>query len=222
LKKNVFTVLLKNLDPDTKYAFRITEPSWLDEEPEIFSYKTFDTDKIKIVDGGDVGNNYLTDQMNEKVVSKMDADLIMVGGDIAYDNNIPSCYRAWDYILIRMPYKRQDPATKTTRVIPFIFGVGNHDLGVNSFSESTIEHNSHEPVFKHYFPQHTDDGKIPLLKKRRSYFAHKIGDKLHIFSPDTEYESSMGGKQLLWMEKELNETDAQFKFAQYHGPIYAA
>lgn len=89
-KRNIFTVLLKNLEPNSKYAFRISEPSWLDEKQEIFSYKTFDPSKIKILDGGDVGNNYITEQMNEKVVSKMDADLIMVGGDIAYDNNLPS------------------------------------------------------------------------------------------------------------------------------------
>jgi len=121
-----------------------------------------------------------------------------------------------------MPYKRHDPETNTTRIVPFIFGVGNHDLGVNSFGGSSIVHNSHEPVFKHYFPQNTDSGEIPSLNSRKSYFSHQIGEKLHVFSPDTEYEASMGGEQRDWMQQTLKDSTAQFKFTQYHGPIFAA
>ena len=105
----IYTILLKNLNADSKYAFRITEDSWNETQIKTFIYKTFDTNNITIIDGGDMGNSQHTKKMNENTVSKIDSDLIMVGGDIAYDNNIASCYCAWDYILIKLPHHRLDP-----------------------------------------------------------------------------------------------------------------
>jgi len=39
--------------------------------------------------GGDIGNTRMARYMNNHVVAKLDFDLIVVGGDVAYDNNVP-------------------------------------------------------------------------------------------------------------------------------------
>ena len=218
-QRNIFTVLLKELLPNSTYVFRINEPTWKNSTPQTFSYKTFDINNITIVDGGDIGNDLLAMKMNDNTVSKMNADLIMVGGDIAYDNNVPTCYRAWDYLLKRLPHQSIEPVTNSTRLIPLVFGPGNHDLGVNSYSEAEIIHSPHEPVFKHYFPQNTEDGKVPNLLARKSYFSQKIGDKILIVSLDVGYEASMEGEQKQWIEEKLSEPAPAIKIAQYHGPI---
>lgn len=44
---------------------------------------------MTIVNGGDIGNNDIANQINENVLSKFDYDVIFVGGDIAYDNGFP-------------------------------------------------------------------------------------------------------------------------------------
>ena len=109
-----------------------------------------------------------------------------------------------------------------TRVIPLVFAAGNHDVGVMSYGEQTITHNAHEPVFKHYFPQNTYDGRIPMLSQRRTYFHHEVGDKLLILSLDVGYEAPMEGQQAQFIETVLSKSAAQIKMAQFHGPIYTA
>jgi hypothetical protein len=203
-------------------VFRITEPSWIIDLPKIYSYKTFDVDHIKILSGGDVGNDKIARQMNKNTVSKLDPDVILIGGDIAYDNNIPVCYRAWDYIILRMPYQKYEPVTDSIRIIPFIFAAGNHDLGVNSYSGAKITHNTHEPVFKHYFPQNTENGNVPKLSARRTFFSHKIGEKLLIMTLDVGYESAMESAQKDWIENTFKRSPTTLKVLQYHGPILSA
>lgn len=44
---------------------------------------------MTIINGGDIGNNEKAKKLNQNVVSKYEPDVIFVGGDIAYDNNIP-------------------------------------------------------------------------------------------------------------------------------------
>lgn len=50
-----------------------------------------------------------------------------MGGDIAYDNNIPACAYTWDYFLGM--YGR---ITATIGyMMPIVAIVGNHDVGLN-------------------------------------------------------------------------------------------
>lgn len=83
-------MLITDLLPNSTYEFTIQDDSWSEAIPTKYSYKTFDLDDITIINGGDMGNSKLAILMNEKVVNNIDADLIMIGGDIAYENNIPT------------------------------------------------------------------------------------------------------------------------------------
>lgn len=51
----------------------------------------------------------------------------MVGGDLAYDDNIGHCYYTWDRMLNML-----DSISKASgKLVPYIMGVGNHDVGLN-------------------------------------------------------------------------------------------
>ncbi|CAI2361334.1 unnamed protein product [Moneuplotes crassus] len=221
-KRYIYTAYMKSLKPNTRYVFQITSSSWKSQTAKTYVYKTFDESKIVIVDGGDVGNSHITETMNKNTVSKIEMDLIMLGGDIAYDNNIAACYRSWDYLIKRLPQQRTDPVTGLTRLIPTIYGVGNHDMGINPYNGAKITHNANEPAFKHYFPQNTYDGKIPYGTDRKSYSLQKIGNLLEIYSLDTGYDTKMEGEQMEWMILNLERNSATYRFAQYHGPVYSA
>eukprot|EP00343_Euplotes_focardii_P010305 CAMPEP_0205827756 /NCGR_PEP_ID=MMETSP0206-20130828/32968_1 /ASSEMBLY_ACC=CAM_ASM_000279 /TAXON_ID=36767 /ORGANISM="Euplotes focardii, Strain TN1" /LENGTH=277 /DNA_ID=CAMNT_0053128933 /DNA_START=1068 /DNA_END=1901 /DNA_ORIENTATION=+ len=157
--------------------------------------------------------------MNENTIKNLDFDMILVGGDIAYDNNVPTCYRAWDYFLRHTPHNKLDTATNSTRIIPMLLAVGNHDMGAYSYAGIHHVHDRHQPVMKHWFPQHTTFGEVPPISERRPYFSHQFGDKLLIMSLDVGYDALMEGEQLDWMIDVLENSNAKIKMAQFHGPI---
>ena len=55
----------------------------------------------------------------------------MIGGDVAYDNGNKHCYYSWDLMLWSFEQEFQEVG----RIIPFLFAVGNHDVGFNSLAE---------------------------------------------------------------------------------------
>lgn len=231
-QRNIFTALLKDLKSSSVYYFRIKEPSFSDKEQEVYSYTTFNSNQMTIVAGGDIGNTELTLQMTKNTMKHIPFDLVIAGGDIAYDNNVATCYQTWDYLVQNLLLNRYDRETGTIRVIPVIFGFGNHDLGVNSYSDAVIQNDSNSPVIKHYYPQNTVNGRIPKIEERKSYFYQKISENMLIISPDVGYETPMEGEQTEWMENLLKEFTSNCHssvtcknpliIVQYHGPILTA
>ena len=217
--RRVFTSYIKGLEKNQTYLFRIEEASWKSPSTKLFSYY-MPTENLTIIMGGDVGNTKISYKMNKDVVSPLQPDLIMIGGDISYDNSIPECYMAWDYLLKSLPILIKDEKSEFSRIIPIIFGVGNHDFGVIAGMKIKITHDKTQPVLKHFFPQNSFEGGIPTLKNRHSYFAHRFGSDLLILSLDTGYEKSMDSEQTEWLRKELESQNYKIKIAQYHSPIY--
>ena len=221
-KRHIFTVLLKDLKPNTVYSFRVLESNWDSRRAQVYTYKTFNVNNMTIINGGDIGNNDLATQMIENVVGKVDADLMMSGGDTAYDQNSPSCFRAWDYLMRRLPLSKLDPATGTIRVIPMMFSTGNHDLGMSTYDGNVLRLNTHEPVFMHYYPQNTENGDVPRLHARKPYFSQGKGGQILFLNLDVGYAGPMDGEQAEFIERTLSQSTAKVKIAQYHGPIYTA
>lgn len=60
-------------------------------------------------------------------ITQFDPDVILIGGDIAYDNAVSACYWTWDLFLDQLGLLQQ----RLKRLVPVVYGVGNHDLGVN-------------------------------------------------------------------------------------------
>lgn len=192
--------------------FRIRDKSWTKTEPTLYQYIVPDPDNMTILAGGDVGYNGLSRNLISNVASKVDADLIMIGGDIAYDNGNPRLYRAWDYLLNSLPILKPSNDHDHTRVIPVIFTVGNHDLGnyiasyyyiittigLESYSPAKISYGDSMPAYKHFFPQNTNGERVPNIEDRNTTFYHIFGSKLMILSMDSGYEKYVEGEQTEW------------------------
>ena len=166
-----------------------------------------------------MGNDETTFNMHQNTVKKLEFDLILIGGDIAYDNNIPQCYNAFEYFLATLPYLKNNEETNITRIIPFIFAVGNHDLGVDPYTGIELDHNKYEPILKHWFPQNTNNGSLPSIQQRKTYFSHEFLGNLLVLSLDTGYISEMEGEQKEWMVDILENSKAKIKIVQFHSPI---
>jgi hypothetical protein len=87
MKRNIYTAHIKDLKPSTVYTIITDSTFYSDRNKKFFTYKTVNTRDMTIVAGGDIGNNEIASAMIENVVSKANADIIMVGGDTAYDQN---------------------------------------------------------------------------------------------------------------------------------------
>ena len=227
-KRNIFTAHLKDLEQDTTYAFSISlNPRLFGSEA--YYFKTFNPESMTIVNGGDVGINYESREMNQNGLSNIEPDLIMIGGDISYDNNFPECYRATDQLLLEIPHSKPDSDSvienekgyNFVRLIPMIKSTGNHDLGVNSVNNVHIAHNKHEPLFKHYYPQNTFNNQIPDIYHRKEYFYHIIGNQTLILTLDSAYNSDVDGDQKEWMMGIFEKfKHIPIKIVHYHEPIY--
>lgn len=217
--RNIFTTLLKNLEENTEYGFSVSIPDQTDTQ--IYFFKTINSDRFTIVNGGDIGINEEARQMNTHGLNNIDPDLIMIGGDISYDNNFPEWYRATDQILIEIPHFKTF-SNNHIKLIPMIMSPGNHDFGMNSINHIQLTQNKHEPLFKHYYPQNTDSaGKVPSLLDKNAYFYHLIGDSVLIISLDSGYVSDIDGAQKQFLENILSKySNVPIKIVHYHEPIY--
>ena len=218
--RDIFTAHLKGLAPNTEYAFAV-EDQLANHNPDIYYFKTFDPNNYTILNGGDIGINPESKRINNNGLSGHRGDLIMIGGDISYDNNFPQWYRATDQILIDVPHAVANYTDVHTRLIPMIKAPGNHDFGVNSNNRISITHDEYEPLFKHYYPQNTHHGSTPNLSDRRSYFYHVIEPTTLIISLDSGYDTDFFGEQTEWLENVLRDHQhLPIKIVHYHEPIY--
>ena len=125
-------------------------------------------------------------------------------------------------MLKSLPLQRLDSKSGLVRIIPGIFGPGNHDIGYPSYSRGEFQHDKSMPLYKHYLPQNTFQGDIPKLTNRSTYFAHRIGDHILILSLDAGYAADMDGDQTAWLESELLRHNYKIKIANYHNAIFRA
>ena len=84
------------------------------------------------------------------LVSKMDPDVISIGGDISYDNNMIDCY--WTHDLFLEQYEKA--TLSIGRLVPLILGVGNHDVGLNprSHRKLSLKTGQGRPLIFSYYP----------------------------------------------------------------------
>lgn len=166
--------MITNLTPDTLYPFTVHEtPS----SSPLYnsSYKTLPNPNIPTTDNVIVyfGGDLTADDVGNMIVggiSKVDADIILVGGDLAYENANPHCYYSWDLFLnvFEAEFK------KLSRIVPFIFSVGNHDVGyVSSANLNVTMTDEKAPFYFTFFPQaygfENNKTGVPAVADRRSY-----------------------------------------------------
>ena len=222
----VHSVLLGNLTANTQYYFSLEYEAgvfspvhWFQTLPEAGSEVP-----VVFISGGDAGNTPQAYTMTQRAGEQNPA-VAFVGGDIAYDDNLPACYQAWDLFLDQW-YNYM--TSSGGRLVPMVLTVGNHDVGQDSQSYRNVTVSPAGPPYFTYFPQHfprDSQGNIiydvPEFADRRSYFYHHLGNAV-MLSLDSAYVVSMDGEQLDWLESTMAELAPIYpvRFVTYHVPLY--
>ena len=181
------------------------------------------TGSMTIVQGGDVGTNDVSYQALTQI-SLINPDVVLIGGDAAYDNGIKHCYYAWDGFFRMF----EDLNKRVGRLVPFVMSVGNHDIGLNANSERKIEFSESGPWLYAWSAQSTkpdpmapDRAVIPDINERRSYSYHLLG-KILLMNLDSGYISKYDGDQLEFIKSVSEKYPDHVKMAMYHDPIYSS
>ena len=223
-ERHVHSVLLPHLRPATRYFFRLYQGS----EPATgtYSFHTLPapntplTTPLKLVIGGDSGSNQAAYRTAE-LVKRLQPDLVVIGGDVAYDNAIPTCYESWDKFLEMM----EQVVRADGDLVPMVLGIGNHDVGLNSLSQRPLVPSASGPLFFSLFPQHFPQPtsvQVPPIAARLSYFHLLAGPCLFLLL-DSGYVAPYSSPQSDWLNATLSQHAAiKYKFAVYHQPIYGS
>jgi hypothetical protein len=147
-----------------------------------------------MINAGDSG--YTEAAVNlSKIVATLKPDVFFMGGDIAYDDNMPACAYTWDHFLGM--YGRM--TATLGYLMPIVASVGNHDVGLNELPGINITVSNYGPAFHIYFPQHFHRnldghilGKVPPLKDRRTIFNFTFGN-IHYLALDSGYMHGFDG-----------------------------
>jgi len=223
-KRAVHSTLLKGLEAQSVYFYRVV----YDGQAHYNStYKTLpkegEHEPVIMVLGGDVGSSDIGLSVTESLQKVGVPDVLVIGGDAAYDDGLQACYYSWDLYL----HTFENLNSVVNRTIPFIISVGNHDIGFNSMSMATVDENE-LPLYYLFVPQHYKiDEKtgeyvteVPEMDKRKTIFYHLIGNTIQL-SLDSGYVETYED-QAKWMRALLPKFSEYAKFANYHVPIFPA
>lgn len=221
-KRNVHSVQITDLSPETYYTMRLVHEGKVIKE---FTYKTLPDENsetpIIIATGGDVGLTQVAVNVT-RIVTEYNPDVLIIGGDIAYDNGMCNCYFAYD--LYFKPFNELNE--KLGRLVPVIIGVGNHDIGRDILAGRFHPADKKGPRIIQYFPHESvydENGKVtsklPAFEERKSYHYHKLG-KVFILMPDTGMMTGYDGEQFEWMSAVTEAHKKNPKLVFYHNPYY--
>lgn len=164
---------------------------------------------FSFISGGDVGLESFAPILLEKAASH-EPLYIAIGGDIAYENAMSSCYGRWDdWFTMYEKYA----VTPSGYSLPIVAAVGNHEAGGFYRPMSSLR------FYTRYFVQEALNGRKP--EQLPSYHAHQISNQL-LIALDSEVIST-AASQVPWLTSTLAAAPAgSFKTAIYHAPGYPA
>eukprot|EP00330_Aristerostoma_sp_ATCC50986_P002187 CAMPEP_0114588298 /NCGR_PEP_ID=MMETSP0125-20121206/11032_1 /TAXON_ID=485358 ORGANISM="Aristerostoma sp., Strain ATCC 50986" /NCGR_SAMPLE_ID=MMETSP0125 /ASSEMBLY_ACC=CAM_ASM_000245 /LENGTH=512 /DNA_ID=CAMNT_0001784617 /DNA_START=164 /DNA_END=1702 /DNA_ORIENTATION=- len=223
-KRTVHVVLLTGLEPATTYEIQIV----YDNKTQFNStYRTLPNDPdtpLTIAMGGDVGSESIAQAVTAALYD-YNPDVAIVGGDVAYDNALQTCWYSWDEFF----WMFEKLGNKLGKVLPIVAGVGNHDVGFDAGGPLTID-KENPPHYLKFMPQHLKPAAqdvvgndwvtaVPNFNERRTYFHHKIGSAMFL-SLDSDYVHEYSGLQMEYLQNVSDQYPDSIKFAYYHVPTY--
>ncbi|KAF2070361.1 hypothetical protein CYY_008317 [Polysphondylium violaceum] len=206
---------LVDLKPDTEYWFNVHVESSNHKvyNSRQYSFKTlpFNNDDVRFIVGGDIQMN--SDAVNlGKLVSDYQPHFVVIGGDIAYEDGIGSCYQRWDERLLFF----QNTLAKDNRLTPLVLSIGNHEAGAFFQSYKQV------PFYFHYFVFKIGDSMLSV-DKRESFHVHKISTHSSIVSLDS-CVTKLWSEQVEWLDNTWSSVELKdtMKMTVYHTPIFPA
>lgn len=197
--RRIHWVTLTGLEPGTTYRFRAGDKKYGMSSWHTFRTLPDDERSLKILTGGDMYRHPETVQLLQ-VGRKLNPDVVLIGGDLAYDDGNINNYPFWDDWFDNWAKHLNQ---KDGRMVAIIAALGNHEVR-GHFGQPKAR----APFFFAYFPQ----GPEP-------YFQRKLGREIDLIVLDTGHVTSHQA-QVPFLEKALKESKARFQIALYHVPCY--
>ena len=202
--RTVHWIELTQLKPGGTYYFVAGDPQNGFTAERKFQTIPGGHQKLRFVEGGDMGTGPAMPLLLQQA-ARQEPNFAVVGGDIAYANDLPANYRLWDAWLDAW---EQCMVTPRGFTIPMVLAIGNHEVrgGVGRSPTNAA-------FYFRYFAQ----------EQNRSYYSRKFGRNFVIYLLDSGHLTPPGGEQATWLDREL-EADRKFPhhFAVYHVPLYPA
>lgn len=230
-ERDVHSALLSGLTPATTYTVTVVPTGTSPGDAAAAATKKFRTGPLGkapfgFTSGGDMGN---TDEAVDMTAAaaRMEPLFSIVGGDVAYDQGMRSCYRCMDQWLSDWETAMVTPTGYT---VPMLIVNGNHDLGANSMDfpfegiyPFTDPKDPRIPLSLIFFPEEdTTTAAAGVLPphQRKTYHSHVVGDSLLVLGLDSGYMERFDGPQTQWIDDQLAAHSGMIKTAVYHDPIY--
>ncbi len=158
---------------------------------------------LRFVVGGDMNSFPATARLTQQA-ARLAPAFAVVGGDIAYANDMLTNYLKWDAWLDIWQTNMITPAGFT---IPMVLDIGNHEIrsGAKTLSPTNAQ------FFFGYFAQ----------DREKSYRVCTFGKNLALFLLDSGHAAAHDGAQAVWLDAQLQQ-HARFphRMAAYHVPLY--
>jgi hypothetical protein len=193
---------LSGLEPGGTYYFVVGAQS--EEYNKEQKFRTLPSDPkapLRVVTGGDMGVWPMARQLME-LAGKQSPDVIIIGGDIVYENGDLSKTNWYDKWL-----DDTDAAfiTPDGFKIPMILTIGNHETN----KSENVDRTAKAPFYYQYFPQGGDP-----------FFARKLGGNAVLLSLDSGHTVSHEA-QVPWLREQLTKyADVKNSFTCYHVPLF--
>jgi hypothetical protein len=213
---------LTNLEPDSTYIVEdvvvlIGNKKLLTSQQLPLKFRTGpglnSTEEVSFVTGGDVewsdaGISLSKQAAQEKIL------FAIVGGDIAYENAIPSCFMRYDEWFYNW---NKYMVTPDGYSIPILTAIGNHEAG------GWRKNHDFVPFYFNYFPHELGLQNVKP-SRRRAYHQHIFAQHTAVTVLDSYVVTPIVGEQEDWLQKTLegiskNRTN---RFALYHASAYPA
>jgi hypothetical protein len=200
--RKIHWVELENLTPGQTYYFVAGDPKHGFTDERKFRTLPSGSQKLRFVTGGDMGVGPAVAQLLHQA-AQLSPDFGVVGGDLAYANDVLTNYTRWDAWLDHWQTNMITPAGCT---VPMVLAIGNHETKSRMAASPT----NAQFYFK-YFAQTRD----------QSFYSRTFGNKLALYLLDTGHVSAHDGEQAAWLDAQLTaHRDVPYKFAVYHVPLY--
>lgn len=211
----IHRVALSGLEPGSEYVFHFGIDS------RVFRFRTlpdnFDR-PLRLIFGGDTRHRQEWMEAVNREALKLDPDLIVWGGDLAYADGREDRIDRW--------YEWFD-ANKNTlihddgRVVPILVGVGNHEVRRGYWYRQIEEYatagdlNAHREIYAPYF------FSLFAFPGQPGFATLDLGDKVSIIMLDSDHLNPVAGAQTYWLQEMLDaRQEVPWVIPVYHVPAW--
>lgn len=214
--RTVGSVHVTNLTGSTPYRFTASFVTSIGQKTSrtiiIRTVPALDsTEDVVLIGGGDYAVGVGVGLLRGAIIGASDAQVLYVGGDLAYANNMRTCYLRWDEFLHELTIL----VNKNGRNLPLLTIPGNHEsAGYLAVAPSKIN------FYYQYHPQYDQDFPTPE-QLTATYHTHMLGQQLGIVGLDSDLVLRASAQQQylsaqLEMLRGFSASSPSFTLAQYN------